>query len=240
MAQPRLVIRRQCTHQRPFRTQSHIHAGCLFQFERESRPARLARHDRARPGPLAGLSLRAGREHPRGGVARASTGRPLSNTATDAPRAARRQAIPRPMTPAPMMATVGLLNIACWAFRPRRLPSLWNNPDRFVGFDLSRVAAAPQAVLPMMGFPAPLHKTARRSPDAANVRRFRWIGGRMTQQSRANKAHGHHYRRAQKSSARHRHGQSRSRTIPARQPGRDRRSTSAAKRPLRARSARVR
>src|ERR687887_121141 len=36
----------------------------------------------------------------------------------------------------------------------------WNDPDRFHGYDLSRVSAAPQAVEPMMGIPSPLHKGA--------------------------------------------------------------------------------
>ena len=34
----------------------------------------------------------------------------------------------------------------------------WNDPDRFDGFDLSHVAAAPQAVHRMMGIPMPMHK----------------------------------------------------------------------------------
>ncbi len=71
---------------------------------------------------------------------------PWSNTVTDAPRAASRQAMPRPITPAPMMATVSLLAIAVGGGSATGGSLRWNDPDRFSGFDLSRVAAAPQAV----------------------------------------------------------------------------------------------
>jgi hypothetical protein len=46
------------------------------------------------------------------------------NTATDAFCAASRHATPRPMTPAPMMATLGLLPLNERRFGNRRLPSL--------------------------------------------------------------------------------------------------------------------
>jgi len=36
----------------------------------------------------------------------------------------------------------------------------WHDPDRFSGFDLSRVAAAPQAVVHIMDIRASLHKAS--------------------------------------------------------------------------------
>src|SRR5580693_1929181 len=61
---------------------------------------------------------------------------PRSNTVTVA-RPASRQAMPRPTTPAPMMATCGFLPI--WGSFCVRGGSLrWHDPDRFDGFDLSR------------------------------------------------------------------------------------------------------
>ena len=49
---------------------------------------------------------------------------PLSNTETATPRAASRQAMPSPTTPAPMMATVFGLTIGETLAVNRRLPSL--------------------------------------------------------------------------------------------------------------------
>jgi hypothetical protein len=46
----------------------------------------------------------------------------------------------------------------------------WNDPDRFDGFDLSRVAAAPQAVHRMMGIPAQLHKPTPAGLCVPNIR----------------------------------------------------------------------
>jgi hypothetical protein len=122
MAQPRLVIRRQCNHQRPFQTQSHIHAGCLFQFDRESGPARLAGTTERDQGLFAGLGLRAGREHPRGGVARTSTGRPLVEHRNRC--AARGQAPGNPQADDARAddGDGGLANIACWAIRHPAAP----------------------------------------------------------------------------------------------------------------------
>src|SRR5262249_60403987 len=92
---------------------------------------------------------------------------PLSNTVTAAPRCPRRQAMERPMTPAPMTTIAGR------AF-PRFLPMAiggslrWNDPDRFDGFDLSRAtSAAPQAVQPYDGhFRAVRQGSRRRVADA--------------------------------------------------------------------------
>jgi hypothetical protein len=73
---------------------------------------------------FARLGLRAGGQHPAPAWLAPAPAAPLSNTATAASRAARRQAMPSPMTPAPMMATVGLLALTERRFGNRRLPSL--------------------------------------------------------------------------------------------------------------------
>src|SRR5581483_5153704 len=61
---------------------------------------------------------------------------PLSKTVTLAPRWASRQAMARPITPAPMMATVGDEESDPRSFIGGFLR--WHDPDRFDGFDLSR------------------------------------------------------------------------------------------------------
>src|SRR5918995_7319934 len=61
---------------------------------------------------------------------------PLSKTLTLAPRCARRHAIAKPITPAPMTATVGDRERVRLALIGGFLR--WHDPDRFDGFDLSR------------------------------------------------------------------------------------------------------
>ena len=77
MVQPRLVVRGQGDDQRSLRPQFHVDAGRLLQLRGESGPARLAVAAERDQGFLAGFGLRAGREHPGGGVARAGAGRAL-------------------------------------------------------------------------------------------------------------------------------------------------------------------
>ena len=73
----------------------------------------------------------------------------------------------------------------------------WNDPDRFHGYDLSRGSAAPQAVEPMMGIPAPLHKAIRgRNPVPRQCRISISISRPVAQQPRAGNTHRHHHRRA--------------------------------------------
>src|SRR5215203_5902156 len=77
---------------------------------------------------------------------------PRSNTVTEAPRAASRQAIPRPTTPAPMIATFNLA-----VTDKRRLPSL-ELPRQVQWVCSQRVAAHPRPYQPMMGVLARLDK----------------------------------------------------------------------------------
>src|SRR5262249_61356244 len=79
---------------------------------------------------------------------------PRSNTVPAAPRCARRQAIDRPMTPAPMATTAGA---AFTRFLPMAIGGSlrWHDPDRFDGFDLSRAPRGTPGLQPYDGiFPA--------------------------------------------------------------------------------------
>src|SRR5262245_60808408 len=69
---------------------------------------------------------------------------PRSNTSTSAPLAASRHAMPTPITPAPMMATLGIPECAEPELK-KLLPSL-ALPRQVRGCDLSRDPAAPQSV----------------------------------------------------------------------------------------------
>src|ERR1051326_6687992 len=110
---------------------------------------------------------------------------PRSNTVTVA-RPASRQAMPSPITPAPMMATRGVLPIGllaeCEAWSVRRGSLRWYDPDRFDGFDLSRCplqkgGAAPRADALMMGVLRPFGKPRPLPP--------------MPQEPRANESNDH-------------------------------------------------
>jgi len=91
MEEPRLVVRGQCDDQRPLRPQSHIDAGHLLQFRGESGPAPLALAPERDQRLFAGLGLRAGGQHARGGVARTGTGCALIEH--------RNRCVPRRQTP---------------------------------------------------------------------------------------------------------------------------------------------
>jgi hypothetical protein len=122
MAQPCLVVRRQCDDQRPFRAQSHIHAGRLLQFGGESGPPRLAGATERDQRLFARLGLGAGSKHPRSRMARASTARALVEHRN---RYAAHGQPPR-NAKADDAGTdngdVGLANIACWAIRHPAAP----------------------------------------------------------------------------------------------------------------------
>ena len=92
----------------------------------EGRPARLALAAERDQRLLARLGLGAGRQHAGRRVARAGAGRAaIEHRRPATPRAASRQAMPSPITPAPMMATLRRFGI-CVRERSvkRRLPSL--------------------------------------------------------------------------------------------------------------------
>src|SRR6266568_7010594 len=73
-----------------------------------------------------------------------------SNKVTAAPRWASRQPIPSPMTPAPMISAVGVSVDRRWTVAIGG--SLrWHDPDRFDGFDLSRVLRHPRPSDPIIG-----------------------------------------------------------------------------------------
>ena len=122
MAEPCLVVGRQGDDQRAFRAQFHVDAGCLFQLGGKSGPARLAVATERDEGLLAGLGLGAGREHPRRGMACASTGHPLVEH--------RDRYAARGQPPGDAQADdagaddgdAGLANIACWAVRHPAAP----------------------------------------------------------------------------------------------------------------------
>src|SRR5262249_29517365 len=80
---------------------------------------------------------------------------PRSNTVPAAPRCARRQAIDRPMTPAPITTAAGA---AFTRFLPMAIGGSlrWHDPDRFDGFDLSRATRGTPGLQPYDGgFRAP-------------------------------------------------------------------------------------
>ena len=153
MVQPRLVVRGQRDDQRALRAQPDLDAGRLLAarrrrpatapgFRARARPAlpRPARPRRRRPASRRRHGSRPARLRP------CRTPRPQRR----APPAARR--CRSPMTPAPMMATLGCL--AMRASDPATGGSLrWHDPDRFDGCDLSRVCRGTPGRYTMMGIP---------------------------------------------------------------------------------------
>ena len=146
MVDARLVVGGERHDQRAFVAQFDVDAGRLQQFRGEGRPARLALAPERDQRILAGLGLAAGGQHPGGGMARAAAGRAAVEHLDATPRAASRQAMPSPITPAPMMATLGDVADTCRSVRQRGGSLRWHDPDRFDGCDLSRGSAAPQSV----------------------------------------------------------------------------------------------
>ena len=101
-----LIVGSQCEHQRTLARA--IRRRCRSRAAvRRQRPASApGSRGRARPTPLPGLGLAAGRQHPGRRMARAPPALPRSKIVTAA-RPASRQAIPSPITPAPIMTTCG-------------------------------------------------------------------------------------------------------------------------------------
>ena len=124
MVDTRLVVGGQRHDQRSFRAQFDVDPGRLQQFRRECRPARLAFAAERDQRVFARLGLAAGGEHAGGRMACAAARRSAVEDLDVAPRAASRHAMPRPITPAPMMATLGDLPKRAGPDVKRLLPSL--------------------------------------------------------------------------------------------------------------------
>src|SRR6266704_1381106 len=129
-----------------------------------------------------------------------------SNKVTAAPRWASRQAIPSPMTPAPMISAVGVSVDRRWTVAIGG--SLrWHDPDRFDGFDLSRVLRHPRPSDPIIGSLARSGKafTARlgAAAECQAPRRRSHRRGLLPQQPRNEHTHQQHDGAAERES---RHG----------------------------------
>ena len=111
MIQPRLVVGRQGDDQRPLGPQFHVNAGRPLQFRGESGPTRLALAAQRDQRFLAGLGLRAGGEHPSGGVACASASRALVEYLDRRPLSRQPPGDAQPDHPGADDGDVGLCNI---------------------------------------------------------------------------------------------------------------------------------
>ena len=141
-----LIVRGQRQHQRALAPQFDIDAACAQKLLGESRPARLAVAAERDQRLFAGFGLRAGRQHPGRRIARAGSG--LAAVVHRNLGAAAKP--PGDAEPDDAGADNGdaraLADRRKWNRSFAQRGSLrWNDPDRFDGFDLSRVAAAPLA-----------------------------------------------------------------------------------------------
>ncbi len=138
-----LVVRGQSQHQRALAPQFDVDAARAREALRRRRASAPGCRGRARPGPPRQARLRSRPRacRPRHGSRRRRPCRCRKASLRRAP--ASRQAMPSPTTPAPIMATRGRLPAveSEETFRLNGGSLRWNDPDRFDGFDLSRVFA---------------------------------------------------------------------------------------------------
>ena len=168
MMDARLIVGGQRDHQRAFRAQFDVDAGRLQQLGREAPASAPGCRVRARPAPPRRARLRSRRpaSRRRHGSRRCPPRRDRTPS-TVAPRAASRQAMPSPITPAPMMATLGALPDSVRNLTSRGGSLRWNDPDRFVGVISAAIARHPRPYALMMGVLVRFHKCLVRFRNAA-------------------------------------------------------------------------